>query len=30
MSSSGFQVLPNLVSYQDAIRMLLAEKIPLR
>jgi len=30
MSSSDFSVLPSLLSYQDAIRMLLAEKIPLR
>lgn len=30
MSSSEFQLLPSLISYQDAIRILLAEKIPLR
>lgn len=30
MSSSDFSVLPSLLSYQDAIRVLLAEKIPLR
>jgi hypothetical protein len=30
MTSSEFRVLPSLLSYQDAIRLLLAEKIPLR
>jgi hypothetical protein len=30
MTSSEFRVLPSLLSYQDAIHMLLAEKIPLR
>ena len=30
MNSWEFRVLPGLLNYQDAIRMLLAEKIPLR
>jgi hypothetical protein len=30
MNAWDFHVLPNPVSFQDAIRMLLAEKIPLR
>ncbi len=30
MTSTDFRVLPSLINYQDAIRMLLAEKIPLR
>jgi hypothetical protein len=30
MNSWEFRVLPGLLNYQDAIRLLLAEKIPLR
>lgn len=30
MNAWDFRVLPNPISFQDAIRMLLAEKIPLR
>jgi hypothetical protein len=30
MNAWNFRILPNAVSYQDAIRMLLAEQIPLR
>ena len=30
MTSTEFRVLPSLLSYQDAIHVLLAEKIPLR